>query len=168
MRPLVVLGIGNLLLTDDGFGPAVVSRLEAEPDPDLPPETELIDGGTAGLALLPVIARARALLVVDAIDLGGPPGTLHVLIGEGIGDAYRPRMTAHQVGAADLLAAARLQGTLPSAVALIGVQPASTDTGIGLSSEVAGAEPLALAAVRDWCWQLHQDSEPAGHPGGDG
>jgi hydrogenase maturation protease len=162
--PLVVLGIGNLLLGDDGLGPIVVRELVRDGPLDavagtpagLPPGTDLVDGGTTGLALLPTVAGARALVVVDAVDIGGhPPGTVHVLTGPRIGDAYRPRLTAHQVGAGDLIGTARLSGTLPERVALVGVQPESLGLGVGLGPAVTAALPQAVATVRSWCWRLH-------------
>jgi hydrogenase maturation protease len=177
--PLLVLGIGNLLLGDDGLGPAVVERLwDVAGDvadgvagaAGLPPDTDLVDGGTLGLALLPLLAGVRALVVVDAVDVGGaPPGTLHVLTGERIGDAYQARLTAHQVGAGDLIAVARLNGTLPPLVALVGVQPQHLRTGVGLSDPVRAALAEVSEAVRRTCWRLHRlAAEPAtaGRPRG--
>ncbi len=75
--PLLVLGIGNVLLRDDGVGVQVVRELEGRVERgelELPPDTELLDGGTLGLDLLPRISDARALLLVDAIDLRASPG----------------------------------------------------------------------------------------------
>lgn len=145
----VVLGIGNSLLGDDGIGVALAQELAA--DPLLPPGTEVIDGGTAGLALLPLIADADALVIVDAVNLDAEPGTLHVLVGDEIGAAYQGHLTAHQVGAADLLCAARLTGVLPAGSTLIGVQPATLATGVGLSPQVGAALPSVVVAVRQWC-----------------
>lgn len=167
--PLVVLGIGNVLLGDDGVGPVVVQELRGSDSWDgsdsrdgatsgLPPGTELVDGGTTGLALLPTVAACRALLVVDAVEVGDGPGTVHALTGRRIGDAYRPRLTAHQTGVSDLISVARLKGTLPEPVALVGVQPESLAFGAGLSPPVIAALPRVLAMARSWSWRLHRAS----------
>ena len=159
--PLAVIGIGNILLSDDGLGVAIVERLAGEAaaaaetqPPWLPPDTDIIDGGTGGMALLPQIAGTRALLLVDAVDFGLEPGTVRVLVGDQIGDAYQTHLTAHQVGASDLIASARLSGVLPAAVALVGMQPATLETGVGLSAAVTAALPEAVAVARQWCWRL--------------
>jgi hydrogenase maturation protease len=159
---VVVLGVGNLLLGDDGLGPATVDALRQEAG--LPSGTVLVDGGTRGLALLPQIAAADALVLVDAVDLGPghPPGTLHVVAGDGIGDVYRPRATAHQVGVSDLIAVARFARALPERVVLVGLQPADTSTRVGLSQHVAAALPTALTEVRVQCRLLLEEvSTPA-------
>jgi hydrogenase maturation protease len=147
----IVLGIGNILLTDDGVGVHAVRAL-AE-DAGLPPGTEVVDGGTGGLSLLPIVRDATALVLVDAVDVGAPPGSVHVLTGA---DLYAGlvRLSVHQVGAADLLAAARLTGGLPADVVLVGVQPASLAPDVRLSAPVAAALPAVLAAVREWCHRL--------------
>lgn len=179
----MVLGVGNLLLGDDGVGPAVVDALRQAvgtgtgepiaagpggrrlpgagvpaPGPALPPGTVLVDGGTRGLALLPEITGARAVVLVDAVDLGPhhPPGTVHVLQGPALGDVYRPRATAHQVGVSDLIAVARFCRRLPGRLALVGLQPADTRTRVGLSPAVAVAVPAAVEETRRRCWSLHR------------
>jgi hydrogenase maturation protease len=160
--PLAVIGIGNILLSDDGLGVAIVERLAQDAaaaldaqEPWLPPDTDLIDGGTGGMTLLPQVAGTRALLIVDAVDFGLEPGSIRILTGDGIGAAYQTHLTAHQVGASDLIAAARLSGVLPAAVALVGMQPGTLETGVGLSPAVAAALPEAVAVVRQWCWRLN-------------
>lgn len=157
--PVVVLGIGNILLTDDGVGVHVVRALLAEDDPGLPPGTELVEGGTGGLSLLPTVRDAGALVLVDAVDLNAEPGSVHVLTGD---DLYSRlvRLSVHQVGASDLLAAARLIGGLPERVVLVGVQTASLATDLRLSPAVAAALPTAVDAVRRCCRELSNEPEP--------
>lgn len=145
---IVVLGVGNILMRDDGVGVRVVSELlhdRDRGDVDLPPGTELVDGGTLGLSLLPIIDHdVRALLLIDAVDLAQPPGTVTVLRDDGIEAALGGHLSPHQAGVADLIAAARLTGTLPPAVSLVGVQPAIVDVGLALSPSVR----LAMASVK--------------------
>jgi hydrogenase maturation protease len=152
--PLLVLGIGNVLLRDEGVGVQVIRELEARVgrgELDLPPDTDLIDGGTLGLDLLPRISDARALLLVDAIDLGDEPGTIRILRGPDIQGALSGHVSPHQVGVGDLIAAARLMGTLPAAVSLVGVQPLEIAVDLALSPPVqaalAGAVDAAIAEL---------------------
>lgn len=147
--PLVVLGIGNVLRGDDGVGVHVVRALQARlatGDLELPP-VELVDAGTTGLALLPRIHGSRALLLVDALDLGAAPGTILVLRGEEIPGMDSGTEAFRRTGVADLLATARLSGALPAAVALVGVQPLGIASGVELSPPVRAAVPGAVDAA---------------------
>ena len=151
-RPLLVLGIGNILLSDDGVGVHATDLLADAPSL-LPAGTTVLDGGTGGLSLLPAIADAGALVIVDAIDVGAAPGHIQVLTGTEL-HAEPAKLSVHEVGTADLLAAARLTGVLPTATALIGIQPASLSPGVDLSPPVAAALPELVATVRRWCAAL--------------
>ena len=148
----VVIGLGNIVLSDDGAGVHAVRQLRRRTPPVS--GVELIEGGTAGLLLLPHLADARSAIIVDAIDTGAPAGTLVRLDGDDWASAFELRMTPHDVGLVDLLGAAQLSGAWPEQLVLHGVQPASTAIGTELSAPVAAAlEPLvdAIAAeVRLW------------------
>jgi hydrogenase maturation protease len=144
---VAVIGLGNMVLSDDGLGVHAVRRLRELYAFD--DGVELIEGGTAGLLLLPHLADARRALVVDAIDTGSNPGTLTRLEGEDWASAFATGMTPHDVGLADLLGAARLSGAWPERLVLHGAQPSSTAIGTELSAPVAAAlDPLvdAIAA----------------------
>ncbi|WP_298438841.1 HyaD/HybD family hydrogenase maturation endopeptidase [Geobacter sp.] len=132
---VLVLGIGNLIMTDDGIGVRVVQRL-AEGF-RFPPGVELLDGGTLGLDLLPRLEGVERLLIVDAVETGKAPGTVMRLEGEEIPLAFRTKLSPHQMGLQDLLAVAELQGNLPAEMVLWGVQPASIEPGMELSPAVA-------------------------------
>jgi hydrogenase maturation protease len=141
--PIVVIGIGNTLLGDDGVGVRVVAELGrlVERDPGLlPADTRLVDGGTLGIDLLPVIRGARAVLLVDGMDLGRRPGSVEVLRGTEIGQAAG--------GVGDLIAAGRLTGWLPPSVALTGIQVGEIEIGQSLSPSVEAALPVAVEASR--------------------
>lgn len=147
--PLVVLGLGNILLGDDGIGVRVVEALTrlAEGDPDaLPHGTRLLDGGTLGLGLMDFLDGARALLLVDAVDLGQPPGTISLARGDAVA-AQAGRGGPSSGGVAALLATARLMGMLPPVVAFLGVQVAGIRVGSTLSPEVGAALPGAVDAA---------------------
>jgi hydrogenase maturation protease len=149
-RPLVVIGVGNVLLRDDAVGIRVVEALRdlADRDPaTLPAGTELVDGGTLVLELLAVVKRSRSLVLVDAVSLGDPAGTVTARRGE----AIMPAGGAHNGGATDgvaeLLAVGRLLGWLPDHIVLVGVEVAEVEFGTELSPPVAAALPAAVDAV---------------------
>lgn len=141
----VVLGLGNILHSDDGVGPLAVERLKQ--DRRVAAEATLIDGGTLGLELLGDVWGASRLLVLDAVDVGHQPGTLIRMADKDL-DALPGRASVHQLGVADLLVALRvLAGRVP-VVVLLGVQPATTEWGTTLSAPVAAAlDSLVEAAV---------------------
>jgi hydrogenase maturation protease len=148
----VVIGLGNVVMSDDGVGVHVVRRLRERNLLD--GDVEVIEGGTAGLLLLPHLADARRAIIVDAIDCGAPAGRLVRLTGDDWSTAFARYLTPHDVGPRDLLGAARLTGSWPEELVLHGVQPASVAIGTELSPPVAAAlDPLiaaVLAELRRW------------------
>ncbi len=150
--PLLVLGVGNILLRDDGVGIHLLHELErltGRGDVVLPRDTRLIDGGTLGAALLPSLAGARAILVLDAVDLRLAPGAVAVLPGDAMRRPNGRTPAVQRAGVADLIAAARLADVLPSAVTLVGVQPGAITPGLALTDVVRDALPAAVAAALD-------------------
>ena len=132
----LVLGLGNLVHSDDGLGVHAIESLSA--DPRLPSDVVLMDGGTQGLSLLPHISAFERLLVIDAIDVGEKPGTLVRLEGQAL--RHLPgKASVHQLGFADLMVALELLGESPEEVVLFGVQPLSTDWGTELTPPVGQA-----------------------------
>jgi hydrogenase maturation protease len=149
--PAVVIGVGNIMLGDDGAGVRAVEALRAVADLDpstLPPETRLLDGGTLGLDLLGAVRGCRSLLLLDAVDLDLPAGTVQVLRGDGILEAGGRWGDATAGGVRELLAVAHLMGWLPDTVALVGIQVDEVGYGVGLSRPVEAALPLAVEAAR--------------------
>lgn len=151
---ILVLGIGNPLWGDEGFGLAVLSALEA--NWRLPAGVATLDGGTQGMYLLPHVQAARRLLVLDAIDFALPPGTPLVLRDSDVPRLMGARrLSLHQTTFQDVLAAAELLGGVPQRMALVGVQCRSLqDFGGPLSAEVADAIPAAVtqtvAVLTEW------------------
>lgn len=150
-RGTAVIGLGNPLLTDDGVGLALLEALRADGWADV----HLVDGGTWGLSLLPVLADSERVLVLDAVRSGHAPGT--VVRGEraDIPRLYRYPLSPHQIDLAEVLAAAELVGSLPEQITVIGVEPASTDGPcLELTPPVAkalpGAADAARAVLRGW------------------
>jgi hydrogenase maturation protease len=143
--PLLILGLGNILCTDDGVGAVAVHRLLREWRP--PEGVEVLDGGTLGLSLLPLLEEADAAILVDAIRGEGPPGTLVRIEGEDVAPAVAARLSVHQVGVADLLDGARLLGRCPPRLVLVGLVPADLGLGVALTPAVEARLPALLAAV---------------------
>lgn len=134
MGKKVVLGVGNLLLTDEGIGiHAIQHMLEKKV---LPEEIELIDGGTAGLALLYFLEGVDTLLIIDAVETGGPPGTIVRLAGDRIPAYMALKVSPHEITLPDFLAAAKLRDLYPKEVVVWGMQPQSLEVGVDLSPEV--------------------------------
>jgi hydrogenase maturation protease len=145
---VLVLGLGNVLLGDDGLGAAAVAILER--DYRMPAGVRLVDGGTLGLSLLDLIADARHVILVDAVRTEALPGTFVRLDGADVMDAVLERLSPHQVGVADLLDAARMIDCFPQTVTLLGLVPEIIDLAVERSSAVsAGLEELVTATVRE-------------------
>jgi hydrogenase maturation protease len=147
----LVLGIGNILLRDEGVGVVVARRIEAARaagDAVVPWDCRVVDGGTLGLDLLPMIGEADQVVMVDAVNLGRAPGTVTVLRNETVQAALSGHVSPHQIGVGDLVAAARLMGTMPPRLTLVGIQPGEISIGLELTESVAAAVDVAIEAVR--------------------
>jgi hydrogenase maturation protease len=148
----LLLGLGNPLMGDDGLGLAALERLER--DWSLPSEVRLIDGGTLGLSLLPLLEAAGDVVILDAIDSGGRPGDLVVLEREALPMSLAQGVSVHEDGLAQLLAVSDLRATLPERLVAIGLQPGRVAMGAPLSDEVErgldGLVQAALARLAAW------------------
>ncbi len=144
----LVLGLGNLLLQDEGLGVRALERLTAHYR--LPSEVEAMDGGTMGLDLLPYLDPDMQLLILDAVEADQPPGMLVRLEGETIQAALSLKMSMHQVGLQELLALSELGGMRPSRIVVWGMQPASLGWGLDLSPPVtAQLDNLVCSVARE-------------------
>ena len=143
---IALLGLGNLMRTDDAVGMLALRRLEE--CGQLPPEVRVIEGGTLGLDLLDSLRGISYLLVLDALNTGVPPGTLLRFEGRQI-DNLPVSKSVHLLGFSDPTGALRLMDAAPAHVVLLGVQPASTDWGTVLTPAVEAArKELVQAALR--------------------
>jgi len=144
-RPTLVLGIGNLLWADEGFGVRAVEALNARYQ--FPDRVQLMDGGTQGLFLLPYVQSAQELLILDAVDFGLKPGTVCVVTGDDVPQYMgAKKVSMHQTGFQEVLSAARMTGRLPDQLALVGVQPETIDDfGGSLRPGIEAALPEAVA-----------------------
>jgi hydrogenase maturation protease len=142
---LLVLGLGNVLCGDDGLGAVAVYLLQRRYR--APDGVSVLDGGTLGLSLLPLLEDARAAILVDAVRADGPPGSFVRLEGDDVAPAAAERLSVHQVGVADLLEAARWRGRCPSPLILLGLVPESLELGVGRTPRVEAALPGLVERV---------------------
>jgi hydrogenase maturation protease len=140
LSDVLLLGIGNVLLGDDGLGSWFTSAFPQRYR--IPPSLEVIEGGTLGLELLDCIAGRRALVVVDAVATrNGSPGSVVRLEGATVPVSLNTKMSTHDIALRDLLSAATLLGCLPKTVVVCGVEPAEIAPQIALSAVVRAALP---------------------------
>ena len=131
----LVLGVGNKLMSDEGVGVHVIERLAA--GYDLPKEVQLLDGGTLGMDLLYYLEGIENLLLVDAVETHKEPGTIIRLEGEDVPAFLDLKISPHQLGVPDMLAAARLKDLYPKRLVLWGIQPELMEIGLDLSPLIA-------------------------------
>lgn len=151
-KSLLIAGVGNRLMGDDGFGPRVIDLLSSAP---LPGNVEVRDVGTAGLAIATDLSDYDLVVFIDSVNVEGEPGRLYkwdVVVEGSIGDvAELSRFTLHEVGLDGLLKLSKAMGTLPPRVILIGCKPESLKPGLELSPGVEEAlhkaAEMALDAV---------------------
>jgi hydrogenase maturation protease len=146
-----VLGLGNLMRTDDAIGMLSLDRLTD--DIRFPREIEAIEGGTLGLDLLHALYGISHLLVLDAVDIGAAPGTLVRFAGRELARLPTSK-SVHLLGLSDLINVLLLMEAPPTEVVLLGVQPESTDWGTNLTPVVEAAQSslveAALKQIAQW------------------
>ena len=138
---ILVLGLGNSIMTDDGFGVKVVNALSSRYHFQGP--VKLLDGGTLGLDLLPHLEEIDTLLIIDALDMREQPGSVFRIEGDDVPRAFASKLSVHQMGLQDLLAVAELQGHVPKKLVVWGVQPKCIEMGTELTETVESkVEPV--------------------------
>lgn len=149
-RPILILGLGNILMRDEGVGVRIVEGMRGM---DWPADVEVMEGGTTGLGLLDAICGRRRVIVLDAVQCEGRPGTVVQFRVDPVqaGAAPSSPVSLHEVGFVEVLHAARLLNAAPRDVVVLGVKPAAVEFGTELSPEVAAAVPKAIEAV---AWHL--------------
>jgi hydrogenase maturation protease len=145
-KPIRIVGIGNVLMGDDGLGPYLIEILKSRFE--FPDHVELVDGGTPGLDFLPYLSNARSVIVLDTVSSKGEPGTLKIYRDqEIIGSAPPPRLTPHQPGLREALMATELTDASPGEMVLLGVIPETLEQGTTLSEPVQHAVENVVAEV---------------------
>ncbi len=142
---IVILGIGNTILSDEGVGVHAAERLRAAYA--LPEDIEVIDGGTAGMELLDPLSGVDLLVVLDAIKAKRAPGTVITLTGKEVPVFFRSKLSPHQVSICDVLASLEFAGDPPKDLVLIGCEPLSLELGTELTPTVAEKVPEMVATA---------------------
>ena len=159
---IAVLGMGNLIYSDDGAGLRALWRLDK--DPRLPRQVELVDGSGSGLPLVSRLAGAERLLILDAVYIGAPPGTV-VRLGEEDLRGLSGGAHVHELGIPDLISALRLMGRMPRETVLLGIQAESVALGTELSPAVeSGLGRLVSESLRllaEWTGDASRLESPA-------
>lgn len=161
VRHDVVVGLGNPLMGDDGLGLVALERLREEWY--VPDDVELVDGGTWGLSLLPVIESARRVLLIDAIQSGMPPGTEAVLARDEIPRFLSTKLSPHQIDLREVLALAELRGCLPDDTVALGLEPERIELGVPLSPRVEEKIDRLVVLVVDTLRAWGHDCAPQRH-----
>jgi hydrogenase maturation protease len=140
---IALIGLGNILLRDEGVGVHVVNAIKKRYT--FSPPVELIDGGTVGLDLLPFFEDYEKILIVDAVDFGKEPGHIESIEDDHIPSVLLPKLSVHHIGLCDVLFAAKLTDLTPEKICLIGVQPESIDVGLEMTEQITST----LGAIMD-------------------
>ena len=154
---IVIIGVGNLLLKDEGVGVHVAQNLQKK---GLPSAVEVHDGGVAGIGLLDFFHGASKVLLIDAADMNLDPGTVvRFTPEEVVSEKSGPRFSAHDVGLLEVLELAKALGNSPAEVIIFGIQPKEISWGTELSPEVQASVPKVTEAV------LQEINQTCPHPG---
>lgn len=147
IAPVLLLALGNPLMSDDGAGQQLLSKLQSEA-PAWAARVEFMDGGTQGLALLGQFDGRKAVVFLDAVRLGDKAGAVHVLQGNELARLGGKATSAHEGSAPQILAALQLLGEVPGEVAMIGIEPEQIRTGMDLSAPVEASLGVAATFAR--------------------
>ena len=152
MDKIIILGIGNILISDEGFGVRVVEKLQERYE--FPDNVQLLDGGTMGYELLHRLIGIQKLILIDAVNGGATPGTLFRFSGPEVNAYYRQKVSMHQLGIQEVLAMLEITDNTVPDLLVLGVQPASLEFGLDLSPTIeAAAETVAaqvITQLKDW------------------
>lgn len=152
----ILIGLGNILLRDEGVGVHAVNAVKERFE--VPPELEILDGGTAGLDLLPFFEGRDRVLLVDAVDFGKEAGFIGELANEAIPARFgKSKASLHHLGLSEVLALAQLQDILPREICLIGIQPQALKPGLELTETLQEKFDELLARIRARLrdWDIH-------------
>jgi len=143
-KPILILGIGNILLKDEGVGVHTANKMM---EMDLPPDVEVMDGGTMGLNLLYYIEGRKKVIVIDTVLVGDPPGTIYRFTDESLVDNKPMLRTAHGIDFSDVIKTSKMLGTKPEEIVFIGIEPESLDEGLELTPTIEKRVPVLIKMV---------------------
>ncbi len=149
---VTVLGIGNVILSDEGFGVRVAEYLDAHYD--FPENVQVLDGGTLGIELTQYITGTKKLLILDSINAGAEPGTRFRFTDDDVLAHFQEKISAHEIGIQDLLALLEVTGRKIDHVTVLGAQPYSLEAGVALTEGMQRLVPAiaeeALTVLKGW------------------
>lgn len=165
-KNILVIGMGNVLMQDEGVGVRAVEELESQYF--IPEGVTVVDGGTTGMELFEPIRNCDQLVVADGVNTGDPFGTVVRIANDDIPVFFQTKISNHQLGLSDLLALLQLKDESPEHVAIIGMVPHSLENKLGLSAEAeAGLDKMVVGLVDELTAlgvEMHKRSEPlVGH-----
>jgi hydrogenase maturation protease len=143
----VVLGIGNIILSDEAAGVRAVEALES--GWLLPQNVTAIDGGTSGMEMIEDLSDVDLLIVLDVVKTGAAPGTVVKICGDEIPVFFRSKLSPHQIALPDVLASLELLGTLPREIVILGVEFISLELGLEMTPAVAEKVPVLAAMAAE-------------------
>ena len=149
---VTILGVGNVILTDEGFGVRAAEYLDHHYT--FPDNVQIVDGGTLGIELTQYVTGTNKLLVIDSINGGAEPGTVFRFHNDAIMEHFQDKLSAHEVGIQDVLALLTVTGHKIPEVIVIGAQPFDLEAGVGLSDGMQALLPQIVEQIlkdlRDW------------------
>ena len=155
---MTVLGVGNILLQDEGFGVRVIEEMTRRFS--FPPYVQVLDGGTLGMELLRFLDGTEKLILVDAIAGGQPPGTLYQFYNDEVTAYFKDKVSAHELGIQDVLAVLEVLEQPISEMAVLGVQPESLAVSLELTDTVASQVDATITLIINQleAWQVEVTS----------
>ena len=173
-KNILVIGMGNVLMQDEGIGVRAVEELDCRYE--LPAHVRVMDGGTTGMELFEPMRLADCLIVADAVNSDRPPGSLIRIADQEINAFFRTKISNHQLGLSDLLALLTIKSERPERLVIIGMVPYGLENRLGLSQPAAaglgamvemlvqelsraGVTPLKRDSVRVGQWRHQADLE---------
>ena len=149
---VTVLGVGNIILRDEGFGVRVAEYLDRHYE--FPEDVQIIDGGTLGIELTQYVTGTKKLLVIDSINGGAAPGTRFHLRNDEVMAHFQDKLSAHEVGIQDVLALLTVTGHKVPEVVVLGAQPFDLEAGVELSPGMLDLLPAvveeSIGVLKDW------------------
>lgn len=149
---ITVIGLGNILMRDEGIGVHTLNRFRERYS--VPEFVELVDGGTCGLDLMPVIQGRKKVLIVDAVNFEREPGFIDLLMNDEIPARFSTKASLHHLGLMDVLSIVRLADALPEEICLIGIQPKTLELGLDMTQEMWDKVDILVektaSKLREW------------------
>jgi hydrogenase maturation protease len=149
---ITILGLGNILMTDEGVGVHTVNEFEKRYE--VPDYVEIVDGGAAGLDLIPFIEGRQKVLMVDAVNFDQKPGYIDTLENDAIPVRLTQKASMHHLGLMDVLCIVRMSGNMPKDMCIIGIQPKSLELGLDMTPEIWDKKEMLIERIvsklKDW------------------